>query len=132
MIKIILLLGLCLNVVSAQQSSVGTISIFLLKDGIPLKGNEVLIDGKTKYLTDEDGATKLTLPTGKHLIEIVAKDTEGTNLGYSKKNVEIKTNRDTQVVASFSAKEKSPNIDIDVPVGKVLENTKKVDVAQGT
>ena len=62
----------------------GSASIFSFFNGVGLEKNEVLVDGKYSYFTDEDGSVELILETGKHQIEIFAKDEKGQNLGYSK------------------------------------------------
>ncbi|MDF1883289.1 carboxypeptidase-like regulatory domain-containing protein [Sulfurimonas sp. SAG-AH-194-C21] len=96
----------------------GSASIFSFLNGLPLQNNEVLVDGKYSYFTDEDGSVELILETGKHQIEIFAKDANNQNLGYSKKSIEIKEGRDTQVIATFNDEGLTPKVDIDTPVGK--------------
>jgi len=96
----------------------GSASIFSFFNGLPLEKNEVFLDGKYSYFTDEDGSVELILETGKHQIEIFAKDNQGQNLGYSKKTIEIKEGRDTQVIATFNDEGLTPRVDIDTPLGK--------------
>ena len=95
----------------------GSASIFSFFNGIALENNEVLIDGVEKHLTDEDGSVELVLEVGKHQIEIFAKDENGHNLGYTKKNIEIKDSRDTQVIATFNDDSATPYVEIDTPLG---------------
>jgi len=96
----------------------GSASIFSFYNGLPLEKNEVLLDGKYSYFTDEDGSVELILEIGKHQIEIFAKDDQGQNLGYSKKTIEIKEGRDTQLIATFNDEGLTPRVDIDTPLGK--------------
>ncbi|MCH9741405.1 MAG: TonB-dependent receptor [Epsilonproteobacteria bacterium] len=101
----------------AYAQEVGTLSVFMLKDGKPLSNNEIVIDAQKTIHTDRDGSAKITLTVGEHQIEIFGKGANSKNLGYFKKPVTIKENRDTQVVASFTMDE--PEIDIDTPIGDV-------------
>ena len=110
---------------SLLADETGSASIFSFLNGAALENNEVLVDGSYKYFTDEDGSVELILETGKHQIEIFAKDETGANLGYSKKSIEIKEGRDTQVIATFNDEGLIPQIDVDTPVG--LSNSVKED-----
>ncbi len=118
----------------AQAQEVGTLSVFMLKDGKPLVNNEIVIDATKHIRTDGDGSVKITLTVGKHQIEIFGKDAKLKNLGYFKKSVVIKEERDTQVVASFTMDEpevheiasdeelvsievNNPKVLIDTPIG---------------
>ncbi|CAA6817728.1 MAG: Unknown protein [uncultured Sulfurovum sp.] len=127
----------------AYAQEVGTLSVFMLKSGKPLVNNEIIIDGKRTVLTDADGSIKVTLAVGKHQVEIFGKSTHGKNLGYFKKPVTIKEEKDTQIVASFTMSEPevheiasdevepvllgviTPEILIDTPVGKIQKDKKK-------
>jgi len=112
-----LLLITILSVVSLWAKDTGSVSVFSFLNGMPLQNNEVLLDGKDKYYTDEDGSVEIILGTGKHQIEIFAKDDKGHNLGYTKRVVTIKDARDTQVIATFKDNSPTPYVEIDEPLG---------------
>ncbi|HHH19635.1 MAG TPA: TonB-dependent receptor [Campylobacterales bacterium] len=114
----------------AHAQEVGTLSVFMLKDGKPLAKNEIVIDAKKHIYTDNDGSAKITLSVGQHQIEIFGKGINGKNLGYFKKPVTIKEDKDTQVVASFTMDE--PEINIDTPVGELKNTHEKELKAKGT
>ncbi|MEA1982521.1 MAG: carboxypeptidase-like regulatory domain-containing protein, partial [Campylobacterota bacterium] len=116
-LKAITLLLLLTSATFANDGT-GSASIFSFFNGVALEKNEVLVDGKYSYYTDEDGSVELILTTGNHQIEIFAKDENGANLGYSKKTIEIKEGRDTQVIATFNDEGTTPHVEIDTPVGQ--------------
>ncbi len=66
--------------VFASETKEGTLTVLLFSDGKPLIANEVKIDGKTTYKTDNDGAIKLSIKEGKHQIEIFGKNASGETL----------------------------------------------------
>lgn len=113
----------------AHAQEVGTLSVFMLKSGKPLSNNEIIIDSKKTLRTDADGSVKTILTVGKHQIEIFGKSSNNKNLGYFKKPITIKEGKDTQVVASFTMDK--PEIDIDTPVGEMVEDKKKDEKAKG-
>ena len=103
---------------SANADETGSASIFSFFNGTALENNEVLLDGKYSYYTDEDGSVELILEIGTHQVEIFAKDESGQNLGYSKKSIAIKEGRDTQIIATFNDEGTTPKVEIDTPVGQ--------------
>ena len=107
----------------AHAQEVGTLSVFMFKDGKPLAKNEIVIDAKKSIYTDSDGSAKITLTIGEHQVEIFGKAINGKNLGYFKKPITIKEGKDTQVVASFTMDE--PEINIDTPVGDMKSDAQK-------
>ena len=116
LLKAVTLLLLLSSNIFADET--GSASIFSFFNGVALEKNEVLVDGKYSYYTDEDGSVELILETGKHQIEIFAKDEKGHNLGYSKKSIDIKEGRDTQVITTFNDEGMTPQVEIDTPVGQ--------------
>jgi len=116
LLKAIALLILLSSSILADDT--GSASIFSFFNGVALEKNEVLIDGKYSYFTDEDGSIEVILEIGKHQIEIFAKDGHGANLGYTKKSIEIKEGRDTQVIATFNDEGTTPHVEIDTPIGQ--------------
>ncbi|WP_457747952.1 TonB-dependent receptor domain-containing protein [Sulfurimonas sp.] len=120
-LRITLVLILLLSSLIAEDT--GSASIFSFFNGVPLENNEVLVDGKYKYYTDEDGSVEIILETGKHQIEIFAKDEKGNNLGYTKRTLLIKDSRDTQLIATFNDDSAVAYVEIDTPLG--TSHTKK-------
>ena len=114
LIKLTLLLTLFS---AANADETGSASIFTFFNGVALEKNEVVLDGKYSYFTDEDGSVELILETGEHQIEIFAKDENGQNLGYVKRTIEVKESRDTQVIATFKENSFTPQVEIDTPLG---------------
>lgn len=111
--KIISVLILSSSYLSADAT--GSASIFSFFNGIALENNEVLVDGKYKHYTDEDGCVEIILKVGKHRVEIFAKDEDGNNLGYSKSIIEIIEYKDTQLIATFNDNSSVPYVEIDTP-----------------
>ena len=112
----------------------GTVSIFVLKNGKPLANNEIIIDGTKKFRSDSDGWAQTKLPVGTHQLQIFGKEPNGLNLGYIKKPFKVKRDRDTQIIASFTADDTLKAWSIDTPVGKVDDNntTKVKSTGRGT
>lgn len=109
--------------------SAGTLSLYVFNQGVALSNNEVRLDGVRAYYTDKDGSVKLELSVGKHQVEVFAKNQEGANLGYSKKQVEIKEGKNTQLIVSFE-NEKEPSILLEIPDENKVAGIKKVDITK--
>jgi TonB-dependent receptor len=120
---------------SALADETGSASIFSFYNGVALEKNEVLLDGKYSYFTDEDGSVELILEKGKHQIEVFAKDENGQNLGYVKRTIEIKESRDTQVIVTFEENNLTPHVEIDTPIGvatATIADTLNTGIFHGT
>ncbi|PHS37978.1 MAG: hypothetical protein COB07_09355 [Sulfurovum sp.] len=131
--KQILRLGLLLavlSVASAAEQKTGTLTVFVFKNQTPLLGSIVTVDGNRMYKSDIDGALKTTVSVGQHTVEIVGRGLDKENLGYFKRSVTIKEDRDTQVVATFKTNTKVPLVTVDTPVGKLTQSksAKKLSV----
>ncbi len=128
-----LLLVVSLSLWAQGSEKMGTVSIFIIKDGKPLVSNEVIIDGEKSYKTDGDGWVEVNLPVGTHQLQVFGKEKEGMNLGYIKKPFIIKSKRDTQIIASFTEDQTLDAVTIDTPkVGAVdIKKTTSAD-AKGT
>jgi len=113
-----------MNIVYAS-GSMGTLSVFVLKDGKPLESSEIIIDSTESYSNDIDGMAKVEILAGEHIVEVIGKD-KSINLGYFKKSVTIKEGRDTQLIATFYNNLAVPTIEIDTPVGKLVQEKKKI------
>ncbi len=129
LVQLLLLMTLPL-VVMASELKEGTLSVLLFSEGKPLANNEIKVDGKKVFKTDEDGTVKIPLVAGRHQIEIFGKNVAGENLGYFKKPVSIKEGRDTEVIATLS-KTGSDSIDIDIPVAIAKSVERKEEQVSG-
>lgn len=129
LVQLLLLMTLPL-VVMASELKEGTLSVLLFSEGKPLANNEIKVDGKKVFKTDEDGAVKIPLVAGRHQIEIFGKNARGENLGYFKKPVGIKEGRDTEIIATLS-KTEADTIDIDTPVDVAASVEKEAEKATG-
>lgn len=109
--KKIVLLGFVLLASSLFAKEIGTMSLFTFKNSQALKNTEVIVDDTQSVRTDEDGYLQMFLEVGRHQVEIFAKDEKGYNLGYIKKFVNIKKDKDTQVSATFTSGDDFINID---------------------
>ena len=105
----------------------GSLSISIFKGGQALEDVQVSIDAKEDYKTDSDGSLHIFLNTGKHRVEIFGKDGD-TNLGYFKRSVEIKKDKDTQITVEFT-EDDSDEIDIDTPFDTDLAISKSTGEA---
>jgi TonB-dependent receptor len=114
----------------AEPVKMGTLSVLLFSDGKPLAKNEIRIDGGKSIFSDSDGAVNVSLRTGRHQLEIFGKNNAGKNLGYFKKSILIKSDRNTEVIASLSLKG-ADSIDIDTPVAIAAVSEKKEEKATG-
>lgn len=118
--KILLILTLSISYAFAEET--GSASIFSFFNGVALENNELLVDGIDKYYTDEDGSIEILLEVGKHQIELFAKDENNQNIGYTKRTIEIKDSRDTQVIVTFNDDSATPYVEIDTPLGETASN----------
>jgi len=104
-----------------ESIATGTLTVVVFKNETPLNGSVVTVDGNRIFKSDVDGALKTTLPVGTHTVEIVGRGFDRENLGYFKKSVMVKEQRDTQVIATFSRSTKVPLVTVDTPVGKLTQ-----------
>ncbi|MEA2098884.1 MAG: carboxypeptidase-like regulatory domain-containing protein [Campylobacterota bacterium] len=121
-IKKLLVLALLFVSSLAYASKAGSLSVFAFYNGKPLSGIEILVDSKESYKTDSDGSLQIFLEVGEHKIEIFAKDADGNSLGYLKKPVTIKNEKDTLVTTTFTNNGKN-FIDVDTPLDGFEEDT---------
>ena len=128
--KLVLLMLVVATSVFAESKK-GSLSVILFSNGKPLVFNEVKIDGRKTYMTDKDGALQVSLNAGEHQIEIFGKNAMGVNLGYFKKQIIVKADRDTQVIATLTL-QGADTIDIDTPVAMETAKDVKIEKAIGT
>ncbi|MDF1881445.1 TonB-dependent receptor [Sulfurimonas sp. MAG313] len=93
----------------------GTLSFFLMKDGTPLKSQEVIVFKKSEmalidmpstynhhaeFITDEDGYIHTVLPVGTYQLQLVAK-VNNIPQAYVKKPFVIEKNKESQLIVSL-------------------------------
>jgi hypothetical protein len=110
-----LFLGMVSLLTPLVASEIGTITLYSFYNDTPLVGNEIRIDDKDVYKTDNDGSVVIFAEVGVHQIEIVGKDKKGKYLGYFKKPIIVKEDQDTQLIATFNDEE-IPDVEIDTPL----------------
>ncbi|HHD83415.1 MAG TPA: hypothetical protein ENK93_00925 [Campylobacteraceae bacterium] len=88
-----------LAAIGAENREAGTATLYLLEQGKPVAGAEVIFDGSRTMVTDRDGWTRIRLVPGKHQVQITVKGTGGRNGIYMKKPFEVKAGRDTKLIA---------------------------------
>ena len=107
-IKIVLIITILpIFVFGADQSNIGTATVYLFKDGKPVASNEVVIDNSRRFITDRDGWTRASLRSGQHQIEIVVKNRNGETLAYMKRAFSVKNGMDTKLIASVNSNGKN-------------------------
>ena len=118
-------------------SSLGGLSLVVLKDGLPLKSQSfTLLDTRDKSTmqgaTDSDGYFFVKLKEGSYQIILLAKH-EGKAQAFVRKNVTIQANRDSQIIISLKKDNSIAFIDAEAPKSAlvVATQTKKV-VQKGT
>ncbi len=114
------LLFAVVSVAWGKNNATGTLTVFVFKNQTPLHGSVVTVDGNRVYKSDIDGSITTKLTVGQHTVEIVGRGLDRENLGYFKKRVLIKENRDTQVISTFKTS-RAPLVTIDTPVGKLTQ-----------
>jgi hypothetical protein len=124
------LLLLVLSTAGLAEEKTGTLTVFVFKNETPLLGSIVTVDGNRVYKSDIDGSLSTRLTVGQHTVEIIGRGLDKVNLGYFKKSVTIKENRDTQVVSTFKTNSTVPVVIVDTPVGKLTQakSSKKLNV----
>ncbi|QFR50149.1 TonB-dependent receptor plug domain-containing protein [Sulfurimonas lithotrophica] len=125
--KIFLISFIFLTTVLNASENAGSLSISIFKDGKPLQNTQVILDAKDNYVTDADGSLHIFLSVGKHKVEIFGKEGD-KNLGYFKRSVEIKRDKDTQITAEFTEDE-NDEIDIDTPFDTDISINKSTGLA---
>jgi hypothetical protein len=125
--KIVVIVSSVWLTVSLFANDSGELNVFILSDGKPLSNNEIVIDKTKKILTDKDGMAKLVLEPGEHQVELFGANTSG-HLGYFKKNIEIKSGKETQVISTFNTNVE-PYVIVDSPKNNTIVTPKKLDMS---
>ena len=116
---------------SLYADETGTITLFTFLNDTPLKNSEIIIDAKESYFTDEDGSNVIFASVGAHQVEVISKNSKGENIGYVKKSVLVKTDKDTQFIVTFNSLG-APTLEIDVPLDSGSENIDINSLAKAT
>ncbi|MDD2790206.1 MAG: carboxypeptidase-like regulatory domain-containing protein [Sulfurimonas sp.] len=108
----IVLLFIALSI-SLLASATGDLSLFVLKEGKPLKNQTLIIYKQdaaadtnaafvkhAEFITDSDGALFTVLPIGSYQVQVLAKD--GTEVqAFVKKHFVIEENKESQIIISL-------------------------------
>ena len=107
----------------------GELSFYLMKDGKPLAGQEVVIFKKaqqqtaeiigystkqSEFKTDADGYIFAVLPTGSFQIQVIAKQ-DGKPQAFVKKSFIIKKGKESQMIVSLKADDTLEFVDEEAP-----------------
>ncbi|MBU0483154.1 MAG: carboxypeptidase-like regulatory domain-containing protein [Proteobacteria bacterium] len=108
---------LCLMVLPSTllADEMGSITVLVFEGGKPLAGAEVMAKGGISARTDGDGGVKLEMAAGSHQLLIIGRDPFGRNLGYFRRQVEVRKGKDTMVLATFRS-DNDDLIEIDTPL----------------
>ena len=123
---------------SLFASDFGSISLVVLKDGIPLKNQSLSIVDTSKQTaaikatTDEDGYFFVKVKEGNYQIRLLARD-KGKAQAFVRKNVAVKAGEDSQVVVALKKNNALAFIDAEAPEsGKVASKKTKKAKQKGT
>ncbi len=92
----------------------GALSVLVFKEGTPVAGAEVSVDGAPGIPTDADGEAYLNLPAGNHEVTVVVKNA-GRPLGVARKSISVVAEKHTQVIVSLNGS--AAAIDVEAPEG---------------
>jgi len=102
--------------VALFATDTGELSFYLMKEGKPLDGQQVLIFKKgeqntadvvgygtqlAEFRTDEDGNLNTVLPVGAYQLQLIAKE-NGVPEAFVRKNFVIKKNKESQIIVSLN------------------------------
>jgi len=102
-------------VASLWAIDTGTLSFYLMKDGTPMKTQQVIIfkqsdvalinmpstyNRHAEFVTDEDGYINTVLPVGTYQLQVVAK-VDNVPQAFVKKPFVIKKNKESQIIVSL-------------------------------
>ena len=121
--------------ISLFASSFGSISLVVLKDGIPLKNQSLTIidvskkEANIKAKTDEDGYFLVKVKEGNYQIQLIARD-NGKAQAFVRKNVAVKADEESQIIISLKKNNTLAFIDAEAPnaqqlTKKEIKTTKK-------
>ncbi len=114
---------------ASNVSNMGTATVYVFKDGVPVPSTEILIDNSRTLITDKDGWTKISLKSGKHQIVVTLKDRLGVALAYLKKSFVVKNGMDTKLIASISNEKKT--LTIREPLASMQSTKEKKNQSKG-
>ena len=129
-LKLLLLITILpVFVFGANVSNMGTATVYVFSNGVPVASNEVVIDNSRTFITDRDGWTRASLKSGKHQIEVTIKNHLGEALAYLKKSFTVKNGMDTKLIASVQGDDK--NIIIREPLNAAQNSKEKKNQLKG-
>lgn len=125
----------------------GSFSLYVMKNGVPLKNQQVIVfekiiqqtanvtGYKTKqieFLTDSDGYLSAVLPEGSYQMQLIAKES-GKAQAFVKKNFVIKKNKESQIIVSLKEDNTVAFEDVEAPEQLQKDaNQTKTEASNGT
>ena len=124
-------------VASLWAIDTGSLSFYLMKDGKPMKAQNVVIFKKSasamiempstynrhaEFVTDEDGYLNTVLPVGTYQLQLVAKEKDIAQ-AYVKKPFVIQKNRESQIIVSLKENDTVSFEDREAPKVQVVTST---------
>ncbi len=89
----------------------GTLRLLAFRDGIPVEGLTVHIDGLFTAQTSSDGAIDLSFDEGMHTIQILA----DANRVLAEFTIPVVTERITQIIVTLYGDGRDPELDLELP-----------------
>ncbi len=132
-----LLLVILFLLTNIYASTLGTFSLVVLKDGIPMKHQEFLIVNTTthvtmKSVTDEDGYFFSKLEKGNYQIQLITRQDNKAE-AFVRKNVTVAADKESQVIVSLKKDNSLKFIDAEAPnANNADQNTSKKTTQKGT
>jgi len=124
--------------ISLLASSLGSISLVVLKDGTPLKNQSLtIVDASQKLanikaVTDEDGYFFVKVKEGNYQIRLLAKD-NGKAQAFVRKNVAVKSGEESQIIVALKKNNSVAFIDSEAPnTQEIAKKETKVAKQKGT
>ena len=124
-------------VASLWAIDTGSLSFYLMKDGKPMKAQQVIIFKKSssavieipssysrhaEFITDEDGYLNTVLPVGTYQLQLVAKEDDIAQ-AYVKKPFAIQKNRESQIIVSLKENDAVSFEDTEAPKAQTVAST---------
>ncbi len=124
-------------VASLWAIDTGSLSFYLMKDGKPMKDQQVVIFKKSssaviempssynrhaEFVTDEDGYLNTVLPVGTYQLQVLAKDGDIAQ-AFVKKPFVIQQNKESQIIVSLNENDKVTFEDREAPKAEAVTST---------
>ena len=112
-----LLIGSFLVNHALAQEKLGTISVYVFKDGTPLSDIELSINNGPGFYTDTDGYALVQEAAGTHQLQVYIEDAD-QNLAFYKTSLEVVEGFDSQVIIQLNSEQELESLNVSEPVGQ--------------